>query len=121
MRANNWIARVVLLSFALFIASLASAQTNTTPNLIMAPTATADVSDAGTFVPGNAPFFLLIKATNNQTTNYSFTVVATMEDGSTKVVTGQISRSDNNAGYTPAAVDLGCDPVTVSATVNEAI
>jgi hypothetical protein len=120
MRANNWIAKVVLLSIALFIVSFASAQTTATPTLIMAPTATVDVNEAGTFVPGSAPFYLLIKATSNQTTAYNYTVIATLEDGSTKVITGQISRSDNNTGYTAASVSLGCDPVSVSTTVNEA-
>jgi hypothetical protein len=86
----------------------------------MAPTATADINDSASFVPGSAPFFLLIKATGTQTTNYTFTVVATMEDGSTKVVTGQVGRSDDNAGYTAASVNLGCDPVSVSTTVMEA-
>ena len=61
----------------------------------------------------------MIKATNNQTTNYSFTVIAVLEDGSTKVVTGQAQRSDDGEGYTIAPVTLGVNAVSVSATVNE--
>jgi hypothetical protein len=117
MRANNWIAKAVLFAVALFIVSIASAQTVATPNLVMAPTATADLNDP--FVPGAAPFVLMIKATNNQTTNYSFTVIAVLEDGSTKVVTGQAQRSDDGEGYTIAPVTLGVNAVSVSATVNE--
>ncbi|HYA17264.1 MAG TPA: hypothetical protein VEF06_07350 [Bryobacteraceae bacterium] len=117
MRANHWIAKAVLLAVALFVVSFASAQTVATPNLVMAPTPAADLNDP--FVPGAAPFVLMIKATNNQTTSYRFTVVATLENGSTKVVTGEAIRSDNNAGYTAAPVTLGVNAVSVSATVNE--
>jgi hypothetical protein len=122
MRTNNWIAKVVLIAVALFIVSLssistASAQTVGTPNLVMAPTPTADLNDP--YLPSAAPFVLMIKATNNQTTNYSYTVVATLDNGSTVVVTGQAVRSDDNAGYTAAPVTLGVNAVSVSATVNE--
>jgi hypothetical protein len=129
MRAYKLISQFILVSFTLFIASIASAQTSATPNIVMAPTgaaqtcetpAGAQIAECYNFVPGNAPFVLLIKATNNQTTNYSYTVVATMGDGSTKVVTGQVGRSDDNSGYTAASVNLGCDAVSVSTTVNEA-
>ena len=57
MRVNNWIAKVVLIAVALFIVSIASAQTVGTPNLVMAPTPTADLNDA--FVPSAAPFVLI--------------------------------------------------------------
>jgi len=116
-RVTKWMTRTAVLVMALFVVSLASAQT-AAPSVVLAPSASADVNE--TFVPGVAPFVILMKATDSQTTNYRFTVVATMVDGSTKTISGQAVRSDNNAGYTAATVALGGEAVSVSATVIEA-
>ncbi len=75
---------------------------------------------ATAFVPGNAPFVLSIKAVNANTATYTFFVVASMPDGSTRVVSGQIGRADDVSGYTSTSVTLDCDPVAVDTTVVEA-
>ena len=111
----------ILIFFALILASVASAQT--TQNIVMLPAGAAhpcETTACDTFVPNAEPFVLLMKATNNQTTKYTYTVIATLQDGTTRVITGQANRSDDNAGYTPTSVTLGCDPVSVDATVQEA-
>ena len=127
MPTNNLVTKFILVSFALLLASLASAQT--TSNVMMLPTGTAQTCetaagaqtpDCSSFVPGSEPFLLLIKATNNQTTQYKWTVIATLQDGTTRVISGQVGRSDDGAGYTAASVSLGCDPVSVDTTVQEA-
>ncbi len=85
----------------------------------MAPTATATQGEVDNFVPGATPFVLLIKATETKTTAYSYSVVATMEDGTTKTITGKVNRADDNTGYTVTSVSLGVDPVTVCTTISE--
>jgi hypothetical protein len=123
--------RVILLSFAiiLFLSAAASAQTTSTSNILMLPNGTSQACESAagaqlpacnSFVPGAEPFLLLIKAGNTHTTNYRYTVIATLEDGSTRIVSGQIQRSDDGAGYTSTSVDLGCIAVTVDATIEEA-
>ena len=129
MPTNNLVTKFILVSFALLIASVASAQTTVAANVMMLPTGTAQTCETpagaqtpgcSSFVPGSEPFLLLIKATNNQTTNYTYTVVATLQDGTTRILTGQVGRSDDNAGYTAASVTLGCEPVSVDTTIQEA-
>jgi hypothetical protein len=129
MRTNNLVTKFILVSFALLMASLASAQSTSAPNVMMLPTGTAQTCetpagaqtpDCSSFVPGNEPFLLLIKATNNQTAKYTYTVIATLQDGTTRIITGQVGRADDNAGYTATSVTLGCEPVSVDTTINEA-
>ena len=110
----------LLILFVLILASVASAQT--TQNVVMLPAGarTCEATACDTFVPSAEPFVLLMKATNNQTTTYTFTVIATLQDGTTRVITGQASRADDNAGYTATSVTLGCEPVSVDATIQEA-
>jgi hypothetical protein len=121
--------RIILFSFALILSAAAFAQTTSTSNILMLPNGTSQACESATgaqlpacngFVPGAEPFLLLIKAGNTHTTNYRYTVIATMEDGSTRVVSGQIQRADDGSGYTSASVNLGCIAVTVDTTIEEA-
>ncbi|HWE49692.1 MAG TPA: hypothetical protein VG273_07890 [Bryobacteraceae bacterium] len=118
---NTLAAKILtVVSFALVLSTAASAQTS---NILMLPNAdqTCETTQAcAAYMPGSEPFVLLIKATKTNTASYRYTVVATLEDGSKRVISGQIGRSDDGAGYTAAPVSLGCDPVSVDTTVVEA-
>jgi hypothetical protein len=125
---NNLAARILtVFSFALIV-SVASAQTSTTPNVLMLPNTNpacessqgAQLPACAAFLPGAEPFVLLIKATSVNTTAYSYTMIATLPDGSTRVISGQVGRADDGSGYTATSVSLGCDPVSVDTTVVEA-
>ncbi len=120
---------VFLISLALILSAAAFAQTTSTANILMLPNGSpqtcetpegAQTQACNGFVPGNAPFVLSIKAVNANTTTYRYIVVATMPDGTTRVVSGQIGRADDVSGYTSTSVTLGCDPVAVDTTVVEA-
>ena len=125
---NNLAAQIlIVVSFALILSSAASAQTSTASVLMLPSSNPACESAQGTqlpacaaFVPGAEPFVLLIKATNANTTTYRYTLIATLQDGSTRVVSGQVGRADDGSGYTSTSVSLGCDPVSVDTTVQEA-
>jgi hypothetical protein len=118
---NNLTAKLfTVISFALILSAAASAQT---ADVLMLPNAdqTCETTQAcAAYMPGSEPFVLLIKATKSNTTAYSYTVIATLEDGSKRVISGQVRRSDDGAGYTATPVSLGCDPVSVDTTVVEA-
>jgi hypothetical protein len=118
---NSLTAKILtVVSFALVLSAAASAQTS---NVLMLPNADQTCETTQTcaaYMPGSEPFVLLIKATSSNTTAYSYTLVATLEDGSTRVIAGQVGRSDDGAGYTATPVSLGCDPVSVDTTVIEA-
>jgi hypothetical protein len=73
------------------------------------------------FTPGSEQFLLLIKASQPQTTAYLYTIVATMLDGSTRAVSGQLKRSDNSAGYTSTNLYFGGIAVSFNTTVEEAV
>jgi len=126
---NTLAARILtVVSFALILSAAASAQTASTPNILMLPNGNpacesaqgAQLPACGAFVPGAEPFVLLIKATHANTTAYSYTMIATLPDGSTRVISGQVGRSDDGAGYTSTSVALGFEPVSVDTTVVEA-
>lgn len=108
---------------------LASGQTASNPNIVIAPfgiwqvcesTWGAQTPGCGGFKPGSEQFLLLIKASRPETTEYLYTVVATMLDGSTRAVSGQLKRKDNGAGYTSTNLYFGGIAVSFSTTVEEA-
>jgi hypothetical protein len=73
------------------------------------------------FTPGSEQFLLLIKASQPQTTEYLYTIVATMLDGSTRAVSGQLKRNDNSAGFTSSNLYFGGVAVSFNTTVEEAV
>jgi hypothetical protein len=129
MPINKLVTKIVLIFCALLIASAAFADTTSVPDVLMLANGSAQTCETvsgaqlpacNSFLPGNEPFLLLIKATKTQTTKYIFTIMATMQDGTTRIVTGQVGRSDDEAGYTATSIDLGCEPVSVHTTIEEA-
>jgi hypothetical protein len=120
--------RIICFSFALFLCTLASAQTASNPNILILPYGNWQVCESSWggqlpicngFTPGSEQFLLMIKANNAQTTKYLFTVVATMQDGSTRVVNGQVTRADNGAGYTSNSLFFGGIPLSFNTTIEE--
>lgn len=121
--------RIVCLSFALFLPALAPAQTASNPNILILPYGIwqtcesswgRSLSMCNGFVPGSEQFLLMTKANSPQTTTFLFTVVATMQDGSVKVVTGQMARAENGAGYTSTSLYFGGIPLSFNTTIEEA-
>jgi len=109
---------------------LALGQTASNPNILIVPFGIWQVCESAWgaqtpacsgFTPGNEQFLLLIKATRTETTEYLYTIVATMLDGSTRAVSGQLKRNDNNAGYTSTNLYFGGVVVSFNTTVEEAV
>jgi hypothetical protein len=108
---------------------LASGQTASNPNILIVPYGIWQVCESSWgaqnpacngFTPGSEQFLLLIKATRPETTEYLYTIVATLPDGSTRAISGQLKRDDNNAGYTSTNVFFGGVAVSFNTTVQEA-
>ena len=125
---NNLVAQILtVVSFALILTASASAQTST-PNVLMLPnsnpacegTQGAELPACAAFLPGAEPFVLLIKATSANTVAYKYTLIATLPDGTTRVIQGQVGRADDGSGYTSTSVALGFEAVSVDTTVVEA-
>lgn len=127
-RAFQW-RRVIIVALCISLQCiLASAQTSN-PNILIVPFGVwqvcespwgAQTTGCSGFTPGSEQFLLLIKPTRPETTEYLYTIVATMLDGSTRAVSGQLKRKDNNAGYTSTALYFGGVAVSFSTTVEEA-
>jgi hypothetical protein len=62
----------------------------------------------------------MLKASRPETTEYLYTIVATMQDGSTRAISGQLKRNDNAAGYTATNLFFGGVAVSFNTTVEEA-
>ena len=108
---------------------MAPAQTTSNPNILIVPFGIWQVGESewgaqsapcSSFTPGSEQFLFLVKATNSGTTDYLYTIVATLQDGSTRAVSGQLKRSDNNAGFTSTILYFGGVAVSFNTTVEEA-
>ena len=126
---RHWKSRISVTVCIVVACALASGQTVSNPNILIAPFGIWQVCEsswgAGTpgcegFTPGSEQFLLLIKASRPETTEYLYTVVATMLDGSTRAVSGRLKRKDNNAGYTSTNLYFGGIAVSFNSTVEEA-
>lgn len=124
-----WKRAIVMTCCVLFGQSISSAQTTSNPNILIVPFGIWQICESSWgahtamcngFTPGSEQFMLLIKPTRTETTTYLYTIVATMPDGSTRAVSGQLSRQDNNAGYTTTSVFFGGIAISFSTTVQEA-
>src|ERR1700685_2083318 len=106
--------RAILAIFCVLVQSvLAQGQTTSNPDILIVPFGIWQVCESAWgaqapgcsgFTPGSEQFLLLIKASRPETTEYLYTVVATMLDGSTRAISGQLKRADNSAGYTSTTV-----------------
>jgi hypothetical protein len=122
--------RAILVIFCVLVQSvLAQGQTTSNPNILIVPFGIWQVCESAWgaqtpacsgFTPGSEQFLLLIKACQPETTEYLYTIVATMQDGSTRAVSGQLKRHDNNAGFTSTNVYFGGVAVSFNTTIEEA-
>ncbi len=117
-----------LISCCVILQSMAPAQTASNPNILIMPFGSWQVCESfwgartaacEGFVPGSEQFLLLVKASRPETTAYLYTIVATMEDGSTRAISGQLKRHDNNAGYTSTNLYFGGIAVSFNTTIEE--
>lgn len=123
--------RVFLVSVCILVQSgLAPGQTTSNPDILIVPFGIwqvcesawgAQIPGCSSFTPGSEQFLLLIKASQPETTKYFYTIVATMLDGSTRAVNGQLKRNDNSAGYTSTSLYFGGVAVSFNTTVEEAV
>ena len=123
--------QIICLSFALFLpAASVPAQTASNPNIVILPYGIWQMCESpwGSqlamchgFVSGSEQFVLMIKANDPQTAEYLFTVVATMQDGSVRVFSGQVARAEKGSGYTSASLYFGGIPLSFNTTIEEAV
>ena len=127
MRLRSRLAIVALCT--LVPSLLASGQTASNPNILIVPFGVWQVCESSwgaqnpacnAFTPGSEQFLLLLKASRPETTEYLYTIVATMQDGSTRAISGQLKRNDNAAGYTSTNLFFGGVAVSFNTTVEEA-
>ena len=127
---RRWRRAIIVAVCILLQCILASGQTASNPNILIVPfgiwqlcegsrSAQAPVCDG--FTPGTEQFLLLVRASQPATTDYLYTIVATMLDGSTRAVSGQLKRKDNGAGYTSTSVYFGGVAVSFNTTIEEAV
>jgi len=128
--ARRWRCAIVAASCLLLHCVLASAQTTSNPNVLIVPFGLWQVCESAWgsqsigcdgFTPGSEQFLLLVKAGQPGTTEYLYTIVATMQDGSTRAVSGQLKRHDNNAGFTSTSLYFGGVAVSFNTTIEEAV
>jgi hypothetical protein len=122
--------RAIIVIFCVFLQCLtASGQTASNPNILIMPFGLWQVCESvwgaqmpacSGFTPGSEQFLLLIKASQPATTEYLYTIVATLPDGSTRAISGQLKRNDNGAGYTSTSLYFGGVAVSFNTTVEEA-
>lgn len=128
--ATQFFGRAILLAFCVLLPCvLASGQTTSNPNVLIFPYGVWQMCESGWgaktpacdgFAPGSEQFLLLIKASQPQATEYLYTIVATMQDGSTRAVSGQLKRKDNNAGFTSTILYFGGVAISFNSTIEEA-
>jgi hypothetical protein len=126
---RSW-GRAIIVVFCIIVQCvLASAQTTSNSNILIMPFGVwqicesawgARTAECASFTPGSEQFLLMIKASQPETTEYLYTIVATMQDGSTRAVSGQLKRKDNSAGYSSTNVFFGGVAVSFNTTVEEA-
>ncbi len=122
--------RLAIVTFCTLIPCLlASGQTASNPNILIVPFGVWQVCESSWgaqnpacngFTPGSEQFLLMLKASRPETTEYLYTIVATMQDGSTRAISGQLKRNDNAAGYTATNLFFGGVAVSFNTTVEEA-
>jgi hypothetical protein len=122
--------RAIAVTFCVLLYSLlASGQVASNPNILIMPFGIWQVCESSWgaqtaacsgFAAGNEQFLLLIKATRPETTEYLYTIVATMLDGSTRAISGQLKRNDIGIGYTSTSIYFGGVAVSFNTTVEEA-
>jgi hypothetical protein len=109
---------------------LAWGQSTSNPNILIVPFGIWQACESAwgsqtpvcvDFKPGSEQFLLLIKASQPETTEYLYTIVATMLDGSTRAISGQLKRKGNSAGYTSTNLYFGGVAVSFNTTVEEAV
>jgi hypothetical protein len=126
--ARQW-RRTIIVALCIILQSmLASGQTASNPNILIVPFGIWQVCESSWgaqtpgcvgFTPGSEQFLLLIKASQLETTEYLYTIVATLPDGSTRAISGQLKRKDNNAGYSSTSLYFGGVAVSFNTTVEE--
>jgi len=128
--ARRWLCAILVTSCTLLPCMPASAQTTSNPNILIVPYGIWQVCESSWgaqspvcsgFTPGSEQFLLLIKANQPETTEYLYTIVATMQDGSTRAVSGQLKRHDNNAGFTSTNLFFGGVAISFNTTIEEAV
>lgn len=126
--ARQWRRMIVVAWCIILQCMLASGQTASNPNLLIVPFGIWQVCESSWgaqtpscvgFTPGSEQFLLLIKASQPETTEYLYTIVATLPDGSTRAISGQLKRKDNNAGYSSTTLYFGGVAVSFNTTVEE--
>ncbi len=126
---RQWGRAVIVALCIILLCIPAWGQAASNPNILVVPFGIWQVCESSWgartpgcsgFTPGSEQFLLLIKAARPETTKYLYTIVATMLDGSTRAISGQLSRNDNNAGYTSASLYFGGIAVSFNTTVEEA-
>ncbi len=123
--------RTIIVTFCILLQCIVAwGQTASNPNILIVPFGTWQVCESAWgaqtpvcsgFTQGSEQFLLLIKASQPATTEYLYTIVATMLDGSTRAISGQLTRKDNNAGYTSTPVYFGGVAVSFNTTIEEAV
>ncbi len=108
---------------------LASAQTASNPNILIVPFGVWQMCESSwgaqslsckDFTPGSEQFLLLVKATKPETTDFLYSIVATMPDGTTRAISGRLKRHDNNAGFTSTSIFFGGVAISFNSTIEEA-
>jgi hypothetical protein len=126
---RSWRRAIIVVCCVLLGQTLSLAQTTSNPNILIVPFGIWQVCESSWggqtamcsgFTPGSEQFMLLVKPSRPETTTYLYTIVATMQDGSTRAVSGQLKRQDNNAGFTSTTLYFGGVPVSFNTTVEEA-
>ncbi|HEX4426123.1 MAG TPA: hypothetical protein VH079_12050 [Terriglobales bacterium] len=104
-------------------------QTASNPNILIVPVGIwqvcesvwgAQTSVCNGFVAGSEQFLLLVKASRPETTDFLYQIVATMPDGSTRAVSGQLKRNDSHAGYSSTTLFFGGVALSFNTTIEEA-
>lgn len=122
--------RITIVVFCALVAFMsAAAQTTSNANILIVPFGIWQVCESSWgaqnpvcsgFTPGSEQFLLMIKASRPETTTYLYTIIATMSDGSTRAVSGQLKRQDNNAGYSTTSLFFGGVAISFNTTIEEA-
>ena len=131
IRGPRWWRSAIIVTFCVLLPCMvASAQTAPNPNILIFPLGIWQVCESAWgaqtpacngFTAGNEQFLLLVKASEPATTEYLYTIVATMLDGTTRAVSGQFKRKDNSAGYSSTTLYFGGVAVSFNTTVEEAV
>lgn len=104
----------LILTSAFLLPIIGAVATATNNNLLIFPFGTWQACEHGEqslictgFQPGQEQYVLIIKGQSAQSNRYAYRVTATMQDGRQVLTTGQVTRSDNQAGYTYVYLAFG--------------